>query len=118
MQRRNPPRKGKSFSGKLNGMDDGGEARHHKEGINQFYNINHLHNGQPPPSYSAKTYDDRLKAVSAISKPLANKKLTKKLYKLVKKASSSKYVKRGVKEVVKVRFTACRRIDREVWKNL
>lgn len=38
-----------------------------------------------------------------ISKPLAGKKLTKKLYKLVKKASGAKYVKRGVKEVVKVR---------------
>lgn len=36
-----------------------------------------------------------------ISKPLAGKKLTKKLYKLVKKASGAKYVKRGVKEVVK-----------------
>lgn len=41
--------------------------------------------------------------MSPISKPLAGKKLTKKLYKLVKKASGAKYVKRGVKEVVKVR---------------
>lgn len=36
-----------------------------------------------------------------ISKPLASKKTTKKLHKLVKKASSAKFVKRGVKEVVK-----------------
>ena len=34
--------------------------------------------------------------------PLANKKMTKKLYKLVKKAPGAKYVRRGVKEVVKV----------------
>ena len=50
-----------------------------------------------------KTYEERLNAVSTISKPLAGKKLTKKLYKLVKKASGAKAVKRGVKEVVKVR---------------
>jgi len=56
-----------------------------------------------PPLNSGKTYEERLKAVSPISKPLAGKKLTKKLYKLVKKASGAKYVKRGVKEVVKVR---------------
>ena len=36
-----------------------------------------------------------------IAKPLANKKITKKLHKLVKKASQAKFVKRGVKEVVK-----------------
>lgn len=53
--------------------------------------------------FSGKTYEERVKAVSTISKPLANKKLTKKLYKLVKKASGAKFVRRGVKEVVKVR---------------
>ncbi len=42
--------------------------------------------------------------VSPISKPLANDKLTKKLLKLVKKAASSKSVRKGVKETVK----ACR----------
>ena len=36
-----------------------------------------------------------------IAKPLASKKTTKKLHKLVKKASQAKFVKRGVKEVVK-----------------
>jgi H/ACA ribonucleoprotein complex subunit 2 len=40
-------------------------------------------------------------AVSPISKPLAGKKLTKKTLKVVKKAASSKQLKRGVKEVVK-----------------
>jgi hypothetical protein len=49
------------------------------------------------------TYDERCKAVSPIAKPLASKKMTKKLYKLVKKASAAKFVRRGVKEVVKVR---------------
>ena len=48
-----------------------------------------------------KEYEDRVKAVNVISHPLASKKSTKKLYKLVKKASSVKYIRRGVKEVVK-----------------
>jgi H/ACA ribonucleoprotein complex subunit 2 len=50
---------------------------------------------------SSKSYEDRVKAVNVISKPLANKKSTKKLHKLVKKASSIKHIRRGVKEVVK-----------------
>lgn len=50
---------------------------------------------------SAKSYEERVKAVNVISKPLANKKTTKKLHKLVKKASSVKHIRRGVKEVVK-----------------
>ena len=41
-------------------------------------------------------------AVSVIAVPLAEKKLVKKLHKLVKKAAASKLLKRGVKEVVKV----------------
>ena len=40
-------------------------------------------------------------ALSVISVPLAGKKLTKKLHKVVKKAAASKILKRGVKEVVK-----------------
>ena len=48
-----------------------------------------------------KTYEERLEAVNAISQPLASKKSTKKAHKLVKKASSTKIVRRGVKEVVK-----------------
>ena len=46
-------------------------------------------------------YDEKVRFVSAIAKPLASKKTTKKLHKLVKKATSSKCTKRGVKEVVK-----------------
>ena len=41
-------------------------------------------------------------AVSVIAVPLADKKLQKRLLKLVKRAAASKFLKRGVKEVVKV----------------
>ena len=41
-------------------------------------------------------------ALSVIAVPLAEKKLVKKLHKLVKKAAASKLLRRGVKEVVKV----------------
>lgn len=47
------------------------------------------------------SYDDKVKYVSIIAQPLASKKTTKKIHKLVKKAALSKCVKRGVKEVVK-----------------
>ena len=43
----------------------------------------------------------QIKFVSVISKPLASKKITKRIHKLVRKASQAKVVKRGVKEVVK-----------------
>lgn len=43
----------------------------------------------------------QIKFVSAIAKPLAPKKTTKKIHKLVKKACQAKHVRRGVKEVVK-----------------
>ena len=39
--------------------------------------------------------------ISVISVPLAGKKLSKRVLKVVKKASSSKILKRGVKEVCK-----------------
>ena len=42
-----------------------------------------------------------MKFVSVIAQPLASKKSTKKVHKLVKKASQAKFVRRGVKEVVK-----------------
>jgi len=48
-----------------------------------------------------KEYEERIKAVNVIAHPLASKKSTKKIYKLVKKAASAKHVRRGVKEVVK-----------------
>lgn len=47
------------------------------------------------------TYEERCLAVNAISYPLANKKSTKKCFKLVKKSSSIKNIRRGVKEVIK-----------------
>lgn len=46
-------------------------------------------------------YEKRLSAVLPFAKPLAPKKLNKKVLKTVKKASKAKHVKRGVKEVVK-----------------
>mmetsp|Transcript_16045 Transcript_16045/g.32285 ORF Transcript_16045/g.32285 Transcript_16045/m.32285 type:complete len:161 (-) Transcript_16045:2073-2555(-) len=48
-----------------------------------------------------KTYEDRVKAINVISEPLASKKSTKRIHKLVRKASSAKNVRRGVKELVK-----------------
>uniref|UniRef100_A0A7S2UX33 H/ACA ribonucleoprotein complex subunit 2 n=1 Tax=Fibrocapsa japonica TaxID=94617 RepID=A0A7S2UX33_9STRA len=48
-----------------------------------------------------KSYEERMKAVSVIAKPMAPPKLTKKMHKLVKKASKAKCLRRGVKEVVK-----------------
>ena len=47
------------------------------------------------------SYEERCEAVNAISQPLASKKSTKKLHKLVRKAASSKHIRRGVKEVIK-----------------
>jgi H/ACA ribonucleoprotein complex subunit 2 len=57
--------------------------------------------GAEKESSSTPSYEDRCKAVNVISKPLASKKSTKKLHKLIKKASSAKNIRRGVKEVVK-----------------
>lgn len=46
------------------------------------------------------TYDDKLKNVNAIAQPMAPKKLTKKCYKLVKKAMKHKtFVRNGLKDV-------------------
>ncbi|ORX84164.1 H/ACA ribonucleo protein complex subunit 2 [Anaeromyces robustus] len=50
---------------------------------------------------SEDNYESRLSALNEISKPLASKKLNKKLLKTVRKASKAKDIKRGVKEVVK-----------------
>lgn len=47
-------------------------------------------------------YDELLRFLSPISKPLASKKLTKKLYKLVRKSSKEKnVVRRGIREAMK-----------------
>ncbi len=48
-----------------------------------------------------KTYDELVALVCPIAKPMASRKLTKKLYKTVKKAQTAKRLKRGVREVVK-----------------
>ena len=48
-----------------------------------------------------RPYEELITLVSAIAKPLASKKLTKKLYKVVKKSQKAKRLKRGVREVVK-----------------
>merc|ERR1712000_30143 len=48
-----------------------------------------------------RPYEMLAQRVSVIAKPLADKKLTKKLYKGVKKAHKAKALSRGVKEVVK-----------------
>merc|ERR1719238_2630470 len=46
------------------------------------------------------SYEDRLKYVSVISKPMAPKKLTKKLYKCIKKGMKHKtFVRNGLKDV-------------------
>ncbi|XP_006631763.1 H/ACA ribonucleoprotein complex subunit 2-like protein [Lepisosteus oculatus] len=47
------------------------------------------------------TYQDLIANINAIAQPLASRKLTKKLYKCVKKASKQKQIRRGVKEVQK-----------------
>ncbi|CAH3141958.1 H/ACA ribonucleoprotein complex subunit 2-like protein [Pocillopora verrucosa] len=46
-------------------------------------------------------YEELVKRVCVIAKPLASRKLTKRLYKTVKKASKAKSLRRGVKEVAK-----------------
>ncbi|RLN52196.1 hypothetical protein BBJ29_000798 [Phytophthora kernoviae] len=51
--------------------------------------------------HSSSSYEERVKHVSVIAKPLASKKQTKRAYKVVKKATKVKGIKRGVKEVVK-----------------
>ncbi|XP_022918319.1 H/ACA ribonucleoprotein complex subunit 2-like protein [Onthophagus taurus] len=46
------------------------------------------------------TYDEKLQFVSIIAKPMASKKLTKKIYKLIKKAEKHKnFVRKGLKDV-------------------
>ncbi|KAI9487481.1 MAG: hypothetical protein EXX96DRAFT_593596 [Benjaminiella poitrasii] len=50
---------------------------------------------------ASETDEETPRYLSPIAHPLAEKKLTKKLYKTVKKASKVKHVRRGVKEVGK-----------------
>ncbi|QSL65910.1 hypothetical protein MERGE_003047 [Pneumocystis wakefieldiae] len=45
--------------------------------------------------------DDDIDSVSPIACPLAHKKLKKRVFKALRRASKVKHIKRGVKEVVK-----------------
>lgn len=47
------------------------------------------------------TYEELIQLVGPIAKPLASKKLSKRLLKVVRKAQKVKRLRRGVKEVVK-----------------
>ncbi|KAG5343714.1 NHP2 protein, partial [Acromyrmex charruanus] len=48
------------------------------------------------------SYEKKLRFVNAIAKPMASKKLTKKIYKCIKKASKYKtYLRNGLKDVQK-----------------
>jgi len=47
------------------------------------------------------SFEQDLKSLAIIAKPLASPKLHKKIYKLVRKAAKAKALKRGVKETVK-----------------
>ncbi|XP_029925458.1 H/ACA ribonucleoprotein complex subunit 2-like protein [Myripristis murdjan] len=48
-----------------------------------------------------KTYQELIANINPIAQPLATRKLSKKLYKCVKKAAKQKQIRRGVKEVQK-----------------
>jgi len=49
-----------------------------------------------------KTYEESLKYVTAIAKPMASRKLSKKIYKCIRKASKDKkQIFRGIKSVLK-----------------
>lgn len=49
-----------------------------------------------------QSYDDKVSHCSVIAKPMAPKKLSKKIYKLIKKSSSHKnYIRNGLKIVQK-----------------
>ncbi|KAM5170013.1 H/ACA ribonucleoprotein complex subunit 2 [Mantella aurantiaca] len=48
-----------------------------------------------------RTYEEMLTTLNPIAQPLAGRKLTKRLYKCIKKAVKHKNIRRGVKEVQK-----------------
>lgn len=49
-----------------------------------------------------QSYDDKVEHCSVIAKPMAPKKLSKKIYKLIKKSTSHKnYIRNGLKIVQK-----------------
>lgn len=47
------------------------------------------------------SYEELVERVCRIAKPLASKKLTRRVYKTAKKATKAKSIRRGVREVVK-----------------
>ncbi|CAN9501270.1 unnamed protein product [Ophioblennius macclurei] len=53
------------------------------------------------PGVPEKSYQELIANMNSIAQPLASKKLSKKLYKCVKKAAKLKNIRRGVKEVQK-----------------
>ncbi|KAJ3589118.1 hypothetical protein NHX12_009966 [Muraenolepis orangiensis] len=54
-----------------------------------------------PAGAVEKSYDELITNINPIAQPLASRKLSKKLYKCVKKAAKLKQIRRGVKEVQK-----------------
>ncbi|XP_069395554.1 H/ACA ribonucleoprotein complex subunit 2-like protein [Paralichthys olivaceus] len=57
--------------------------------------------GEEAAGGNEKSYQELIENVNAICAPLASRKLSKKLYKCVKKAAKVKNIRRGVKEVQK-----------------
>ncbi|KAG8578529.1 hypothetical protein GDO81_010520 [Engystomops pustulosus] len=53
------------------------------------------------PVTPERSYEEMLDNLNPIAKPLAGRKLTKRLYKCIKKAVKNKNIRRGVKEVQK-----------------
>jgi len=53
------------------------------------------------PGGNEKSYQELIANINPIARPLASRKLSKKLYKCVKKAAKVKHIRRGVKEVQK-----------------
>ncbi|XP_046383348.1 H/ACA ribonucleoprotein complex subunit 2-like protein [Ischnura elegans] len=52
------------------------------------------------PGEAELSYEEKIQLVSPISKPMASRKLTKKLYKLIRKASKQKtFLRNGLKDV-------------------
>ncbi|EMR08302.1 hypothetical protein PNEG_03145 [Pneumocystis murina B123] len=54
-----------------------------------------------PTNHKKTLSDDYIDSLSPIARPLAPKKLRKRVFKALKKASKVKHIQRGVKEVVK-----------------
>lgn len=55
----------------------------------------------PSKAKNEVSYEERVKNVHKSCRPLGSKKQTKKVYKLIKKCTAAKKMRRGVREVVK-----------------